>query len=72
MIDALDNITVSTRVASSSGHQSLRFKRHLTGLYSRFAGNIFSAEDVTHAKPAPDVFLFAAQAMGAPPHRGAP
>jgi beta-phosphoglucomutase-like phosphatase (HAD superfamily) len=36
-----------------------------TGLLSRFAGRIFSVEDVRHPKPAPDLFLHAARTLGA-------
>ena len=38
-----------------------------TGLLERFEGRIFSATDVEHGKPAPDLFLHAARAMGAEP-----
>ncbi len=41
----------------------------LTGLYDRFEGRIFSVDDVPQGKPAPDIFLHAAEAMGTPPHR---
>ena len=34
-----------------------------TGLLPRFAGRIFSADDVPHAKPAPDLFLLAARSL---------
>ena len=40
-----------------------------TGLYDRFAPNIFSALQVQHGKPAPDLFLFAADQMKARPER---
>ncbi len=51
-------------VASSSSHRMLDFKLGLTGLADRFSGHVFSAEDVTHGKPDPAVFLFAAASMG--------
>jgi beta-phosphoglucomutase-like phosphatase (HAD superfamily) len=35
-----------------------------TGLWDRFEGRIFSATEVRHGKPAPDLFLHAAQQMG--------
>jgi beta-phosphoglucomutase-like phosphatase (HAD superfamily) len=41
----------------------LRFTLGLTGLYDRFAGRIYSVEDVSRAKPAPDLFLHAAAGM---------
>jgi HAD superfamily hydrolase (TIGR01509 family) len=56
-------------VASSSLRQALEFKLRRTGLWDAFAGNVFSTEDVDHAKPAPDIFLHAAAAMGAYPSR---
>jgi len=65
--EALDEITEPVCVASSSGHESLRFKLELTGLYDRFEGRIFSATEVANGKPAPDLFLHAAARMGADP-----
>ena len=64
MIDALDAIDIPSCVASSSSHAMLNFKLGLTGLAERFAGRIYSADDVAHGKPDPAVFLFAASAMG--------
>jgi len=69
VIAALDQIAVATCVASSSSHQMLNFKLHLTGMSERFEGRIFSADDVAHGKPDPAVFLFAAASMGVPPDR---
>jgi HAD superfamily hydrolase (TIGR01509 family) len=62
--EALEAIDLPVCVASSSGHESLRFKLELTGLYERFAGHIFSAAEVANGKPAPDLFLHAAARMG--------
>jgi HAD superfamily hydrolase (TIGR01509 family) len=67
VIEALDQITLPTCVASSSSHEKLRFTLGLTGLYERFAGRIFSAYDVARGKPAPDLFLYAASRMGVAP-----
>jgi HAD superfamily hydrolase (TIGR01509 family) len=64
---ALDAIEAPVCVASSSGQDNLRFKLELTGLYERFAGHIFSAAEVANGKPAPDLFLHAADRMGADP-----
>jgi HAD superfamily hydrolase (TIGR01509 family) len=69
VIAALDEITVSSCVASSSSHRMLDFKLRLTGLAERFAGRIFSADDVAHGKPDPAVFIFAAASMGVEPRR---
>ncbi|WP_025620222.1 HAD family hydrolase [Salinispora cortesiana] len=65
--EALDGITLPTCVASSGTHEKMRHTLGRTGLYPRFAGRIFSATEVAHGKPAPDLFLHAAVAMGVPP-----
>jgi HAD superfamily hydrolase (TIGR01509 family) len=67
VLDALDRITLPCCIASSGTHEHLRYTLGLTGLYERFAGRIFSAEDVARGKPAPDLFLQAAERMGAEP-----
>jgi HAD superfamily hydrolase (TIGR01509 family) len=67
ILEALDQIELPTCVASSGTHDHLRYTLGLTGLYDRFAGRIFSAEDVPNGKPAPDLFLHAAERMGAEP-----
>lgn len=66
-LDALEAIETLTCVASSGGHEKMRFTLGLTGLWDRFDGRIFSATEVAHGKPAPDLFLHAAAAMGVEP-----
>ena len=65
--EALERISLPVCVASSSPPERLRFKLELTGLYERFAGRIFSATEVANGKPAPDLFLHAADRMGFEP-----
>ena len=65
--EALDRISLPSCVASSATHEHLRYTLGLTGLYERFTGRIFSATDVAAGKPAPDLFLHAAEQMGAVP-----
>lgn len=67
IVDVLDRLTVPTCVASSGSHDKMRHTLGRTGLYERFAGRIFSATQVAHGKPAPDLFLHAAQRMGVRP-----
>jgi HAD superfamily hydrolase (TIGR01509 family) len=67
VVEALDQITVPTCVASSGSHQKLRLTLGHTGLYGRFQGRIFSGYEVANGKPAPDLFLHAAARMGADP-----
>jgi HAD superfamily hydrolase (TIGR01509 family) len=64
---ALDAITRPVCVASSGSPQRMRVSLGRTGLYDRFAPNIFSAAQVNRGKPAPDLFLFAAEQMKAAP-----
>lgn|SRR5512135_3026036 len=54
-------------VASSSTSDRLGIKLRKTGLWELFAPHVYSAEHVTHAKPAPDLFLLAAEALGVAP-----
>jgi HAD superfamily hydrolase (TIGR01509 family) len=54
-------------VASSSSHEKLRLTLGLTGLWTRFEGHIYSAYEVEHGKPAPDLFLHAAAREGFEP-----
>ncbi|HEY7077955.1 MAG TPA: HAD family hydrolase [Solirubrobacteraceae bacterium] len=67
VVEALDAIAAPTCVASSGTHEKMRFTLGRTGLYERFAGRIFSADDVARGKPAPDLFLHAARTLGADP-----
>jgi HAD superfamily hydrolase (TIGR01509 family) len=67
IVQALGQITSRTCVASSSEPDRLEYKLKRTGLYDRFAGRIFSASEVEHGKPAPDLFLHAARQMGVSP-----
>jgi HAD superfamily hydrolase (TIGR01509 family) len=64
----LDEIEVATCVASSGSHEKIRFSLGLTGLLDRFGDRIYSVDDVERGKPAPDVFLHAADQMGFEPY----
>ena len=67
IVEALDRIEIPACVASSGTHERMRFTLGKTGLYERFAGRIFSASEVLRGKPAPDLFLHAAEKMGVAP-----
>jgi HAD superfamily hydrolase (TIGR01509 family) len=67
VVEALDRIALPSCIASSGTHEYLRFTLGLTGLYERFAGRIFSSDDVVRGKPAPDLFLHAAERMATKP-----
>jgi HAD superfamily hydrolase (TIGR01509 family) len=64
---ALRAIDVLSCVASSGTHEKIRFSLGLTGLLEFFEDRIFSSQDVTRGKPAPDLFLHAAHQMGVAP-----
>ena len=64
---ALDAIDLPTCVASSGTHERIELTLKTVGLYDRFAGRIFSAQDVERGKPFPDLFLHAAERMGTEP-----
>jgi HAD superfamily hydrolase (TIGR01509 family) len=61
---ALDELGVPFCVASSGAHEKMRTTLGITGLLPRFEGKMFSATQVARGKPAPDVYLFAAEKMG--------
>ena len=69
IVEALDQIPLRTCIASSGSHEKMTLTLGLTGLYERFAGRIFSAEEVERGKPDPDIFFYAAERMGAIPER---
>ena len=63
----LDGLRRPYCVASNGNHAKVNFTLGHTGLLPRFAGRIFTADDVAHPKPAPDLFLLAARTLGALP-----
>ncbi|MFE5144155.1 HAD family hydrolase [Streptomyces fagopyri] len=57
-------------VASSGSHERIRVGHRATGLDRWFdEERVFSSQDVGRGKPAPDLFLHAAERMGVPPRR---
>ncbi|MEV5730436.1 HAD family hydrolase [Streptomyces pharetrae] len=57
-------------VASSGSHERIRVGHRAAGLERWFDDErIFSSQDVGRGKPAPDLFLYAAQRMGVAPER---
>ncbi|CAL2074025.1 MULTISPECIES: HAD family hydrolase [Streptomyces] len=57
-------------VASSGSHERIRVGHRTTGLDRWFQEErIFSSQDVGKGKPAPDLFLYAAERMGVAPGR---
>lgn len=56
-------------VASNGTLEEVRQRLHLAGLLPGFEPHLYSAQDMARPKPAPDVYLHAAAAMGVVPGR---
>ncbi|GAA1414653.1 HAD family hydrolase [Streptomyces thermospinosisporus] len=73
VVDVLEKLTadgVRYCVASSGSHERIRVGHRTTGLDRWFGDElIFSSQDVGRGKPAPDLFLYAAERMGVAPER---
>ena len=65
--DVLAALRLPVCVASSSEPARIRHSLALVGLQPYFEPHIFSATQVARGKPAPDLFLFAADCMATPP-----
>jgi HAD superfamily hydrolase (TIGR01509 family) len=63
----LDSLRVPYCVASSGSHAKMATTLGATGLLPRFGDRMFSATEVAHGKPAPDIFLYAARCCGVEP-----
>lgn len=66
---AVASLTLPKAVASSTGADFLREKLRLTGLLAAFDPHVYSADLVARAKPHPDIFLHAAEALAVEPVR---
>ena len=66
VLDALDEAQIPCAVASNSDRDWVDRVLDITGLTSRFRA-IATADEVAHPKPAPDVYLLAAERLGVPP-----
>jgi HAD superfamily hydrolase (TIGR01509 family) len=67
LLDELDAHGIARGVASSSSPPRLELALRIVGFWDRFAPHIFSASMVSRGKPAPDLFLLAARALGSDP-----
>ena len=68
VLDALDTAHIPYAVGSNGPHAKMQVTlgQH-PALHTRLAGRVFSREDVARPKPAPDLYLHAARALGALP-----
>jgi HAD superfamily hydrolase (TIGR01509 family) len=67
LIEDLQSAGVKICVASQSPLPRVLLSLKVTRLDRFFGGNVFTASMVARPKPAPDLFLFAAEHMGEPP-----
>jgi HAD superfamily hydrolase (TIGR01509 family) len=67
--EVLEALTIPYCIASSGDHDKMRLTLGATMLMPFFEGRLFSATEVPRGKPSPDVFLYAAERMGAAPAR---
>ena len=63
----LDQNTLPVCVASSGPIRKIKRSLQLTGLTRYFGDNLFSSYEINSWKPAPDLFLYAAEQMGFQP-----
>jgi HAD superfamily hydrolase (TIGR01509 family) len=68
-IERLTAAGVTLAVASQGSHQKMQLTLGVTGLLPFFEGRIFSAAQVAHPKPAPDLFLLAASTLAFEPEQ---
>ncbi|HEX4105755.1 MAG TPA: HAD-IA family hydrolase [Rhizomicrobium sp.] len=62
-LEAVAALKLPKAIASSGSRAGLERKLKQTGLWEHFAPHVYSADHVTNAKPAPDLFLHAAAAL---------
>lgn len=67
LMRALHEAGFAQALASSTPRVNIQLIDELLGL-SRYLSTLVSGESVPHGKPAPDLFLLAAQQLGVPPH----
>ncbi|MDA9431223.1 HAD family hydrolase [Bradyrhizobium sp. CCBAU 51627] len=65
----ISGLNVPCCVASSSDLDRVSLSLDVTGLATHFGDCLYTAQMVQHGKPAPDLFLHAAEKMGAQPAR---
>jgi HAD superfamily hydrolase (TIGR01509 family) len=65
--DAISAMSYARCAASSSSPDRLHLALEVTGLAPLFGPHVYSATQVARGKPAPDLFLFAAEQVGAIP-----
>lgn len=65
----VSSLKIPSCVASSSDLDRVKLSLALTGLAPHFGNRLFTSQMVARGKPAPDLFLYAAEQMGTAPER---
>lgn len=67
--ELIDSLTVPICIGSNGTRSEILLRLNIANLTEKFENAIFSGIEVAHPKPAPDVFLAAAQSFNIPPSR---
>ena len=62
--ELIRRIRLDKSVVSNSSIDTVRQALEVTGMAQDFNGRIFSSEQVEHAKPSPDLYLYATDSLG--------
>jgi len=68
-VDLLAALRLPVAVATNGPREKVSLGLALTGLDRFFGDRVFSAPELGHFKPAPELFLIAARALNTPPER---
>lgn len=69
VLDRLDAAGIPYAIGSNGSRRKMEITLGRTGLYDRFAGKLYSGQEIPNPKPAPDVYLLAAREAGVMPDR---
>lgn len=69
IVNVLEALTIPFCVATSSSPERARRSLEIAGLVDYFDQAVFTASEVKHGKPAPDLFLFAAEKFRTEPKK---
>lgn len=67
VVDVLNALDMPIAIASGSDYDRLHYTLDLINLRGHFGDHVYSAVDVANGKPAPDIFLYAADQLGVAP-----
>jgi HAD superfamily hydrolase (TIGR01509 family) len=65
--DVLSSLSLPMAIASGSDPERLQYTLGLTNLLKYFKEHVYSSESVKNGKPAPDIFLYAAEKLRVAP-----